>query len=502
MVKGYRDPYGFQNRKQHYRSGHRGPSVPGGLISVFSENPMRFIAITVAVLAVLTAALVVLFAPPAEAEAQEPVSSSTASPVADNASNADTGTDEPSISAGLAEDAGEGDGDIVAPPPEGDTSGETGGETVDGAGDGTDVSDTALLGSIGVVFDNVSTERDKNVLQQIEIVADMAKKAGRIGAVKYYNAKGDLNQQLQDMRSMINSSARAIILDVADRETYIMMTDMARDANIPVVAIEAPVTEGYAVNIRADTSRYGQKSAAFLKQKAGAGNVLEIYGQKTEGVELQRINMLQYVIASSSALKSVGNLALENKTAKIKAATDPLVQAGTTLDVVIAGQGMAKNALNVLLADKVIPKVFLGDATTGFIKLWHSLKTDGVKISVPAEKQTSKSSAKPSPETVTMKLTGAEAFCAEAVPYGEGGAALQFALSLKDGKVLKSTALINNTYIYTPSMLITDENLEAVYQQYKDATDETLISSLPTDAEMNALFEEAPQESAQPTTDQ
>ena len=190
-------------------------------------------------------------------------------------------------------------------------------------------SEDELKGSIGVVFDDVNSVKDTTILQKIERASAAAKKDGKIGAVKFYNAKGDLNQQLQDMRSMINSNAKAIIIDVADQETYITMTKMAKAANIPVVAINAPANEGYVVNIVEDTAAYGQRSADFLKQKFTAGNILEVYSPNLEDTEQQRVNLIKAAFSSNPNVKSMGALTVENKADKIKEAFEPAVKAGT-----------------------------------------------------------------------------------------------------------------------------------------------------------------------------
>ena len=143
---------------------------------------------------------------------------------------------------------------------------------------------------------------------------------------------------------------------------------------------------------------------------------------------------------------------------------------------------MAKNVLQELLTRSILPKVFCGDSTAGFIKMWHALKTEGVTLEKPAEadktkskKSSSKASAAPK-ETFVMKWTGVEAWCSESSPYGIGGTAIQFALRLSEGRALKPDALANNTYTYSAKFMITDENLEEYYQKFKDEADGYIIS--------------------------
>jgi len=480
MQKRYSNKYSFQNRKRHHKARHRSGGINLAfltkLLEAFSANKMKFIAILVAVIAVVTVALVLLLASPLAKSAEGELVSGATAPVdskAEGYNEIDTVKVDDEMLKGLI------------------------GEGLQDENTG-DVSDAELKGAIGVVFDNVNSVKDTTILQKIERASASAIADGKIGVVKFYNAKGDLNQQLQDMRSMINSNAKVIVIDVADQETYIMMTSMAKAANIPVVAINAPAKEGYVVNIVEEASAYGQKSADFMKQKLLAGNILEIYSPDMEDTEQQRINLVKSAFASNPEIKSIGTLTAENKTDKIKAALEPLLKEGTAIDTVLTSQGMAKNVLNELLINSILPKVFCGDSTAGFMKMWHALKTEGITLEKPVEeKKTSskKLSSKASPEpkeTFVMKLTGIEAWCLESSPYGIGGTAIQFALRLAEGRALKSTALVNNTYTYSARLMITDANLEEYYQKFKDEADGYIISDWIPDADIDAMFDAPP----------
>jgi ribose transport system substrate-binding protein len=497
MIKKFGNKYNYNSRKKHYKAKHGSSSGAGSagtlinsLMSMFLANKLKYVTMFVAVVAVLVAVLTPAFAKPLPASSSDPqVVADESTQTGDESGDTELATSGPVDS--FSEDydevntLGVDEETLKGLTGEGLTDEDTG-----------DVSDAELKGSIGVIFDNVNSTKDTIGLQKIEEAAKSAIDAGSIGVVKYYNSKGDLNQQLQDMRSMVNSNVKAIVIVVSDKETYLMMTQMAKDANIPVVAINAPVSQGYMVNIKEDTSGYGQLSADFIREKLLNGSYLEINAPSLEAEEQQRIKLIDSALKSNANLKSAAAaITVENKTAKIKTALETIFKDKTLVDAISVSQGMAKSILNAFLAQQIMPKVFIGDSTAGYIKLWYTLKTKGVTLE-KMDEDTSKSSKKSSKtsqapkETFVMKLTGSEAFCAESTPYGAGGAAFKFALRLGMGKKLKEGALANNTYTYSPKVLITDANLEEYYTMAKNQADSYILSDFAQDTDIDALFDQ------------
>ncbi len=471
--------YGGRNfylRKQHYRAKHAKSGMGGygslfftRFTELFKSDIMRSVTVCVGAAMIIMTVFVVLLSRPAFA-----IDIDTGTPAATDEYGA-LNTD-PEMLAGLR---GEG-------------------LTDDTDSDG-DMSYAELLGEIGVVFDDVSTKEDITILQTIEKASKAAIDGKKIGKVRFYNSKGDINQQIQDMRSMINSNVKSIIIYVSDKDTYLSMTALAKDADIPVIAINAPAKEGFEVNITGDNASWGQKSAEFLNQNIYFGNYLEIYENNPADIESKRINLLKKALNTKTAAKSLGSFQSANTSNAIKNLLNPVFEKDESVNAVVSGYGMAKNVLGALLSKEIIPKVFLGDATAGFIKLWHDLKTDGVKIErkpapEPSPANTKKTSPPPSPspspsiETVILKAGSNEVFCAEASPYGIGGTAFQFALRFNEGRRLLKTALKDKTYKYTSNLLITNINLEKYYEMVKDEPDDYLICDWITDEETEAMF--------------
>lgn len=492
MVKRYTNKYSFASRKQSYRSKQRQRGLNafsgqffGRLVEVFKADMQRAIAVLIAAAVVLAAVLIVCFSGPVAAVSHN-VPLPSESPSTDQTPGDDNVVIDPTAAIPEQSDAVSTEGidkDTLA-----GLTGEDGG-TDDTSGD---YSEAELKGAIGVVFDNVNTPEEITILQKIEEASASAIKDGKIGIVKFYNSKGDLNQQLQDMRSMVNINAKAVIMAVSDKNTFMMMANMAKSANIPVIAINAPVNEGYAVNITDDTSAWGDKTAEFLKQKLASGSYIQVSDAKANETEKKRLAKLAAALAANPAVKGAAPLTPSNKLAAIKTALAPALTGATPPAALIAGQGMGRNALNAYLSFGTVPKVFIGDATAGCIKLWYQLKTAGVEVEKPGPAPTTTAKPKASKSTapkekVTLKAAAGEAFCAESLPFGVGGTAFQFALRLSQGKKLKPEA--GTTYKYSSTYLITGDNIDQYYAKVKDSADDYVLCDWLGDADVDAMFQ-------------
>ncbi len=357
-------------------------------------------------------------------------------------------------------------------------------ETLAGlSGEGLDdtVDDVALDSKdqnvIGIIKGSITSEQDKFILQKIEDAALAAKEAGEIDGVKFYNSNGNQNQQIQDIRNLINAGAKAVIIDVSDATTFTMMTGMAKKANVPVVAINAPVQEGYDLNILLSNAEYGKKTGEFITSNMPAGTYIQHIDQQ-DAVEAIRWANIEKVIKLSKSGENSGQMP----------------------DVIITKDGEGLKELKSLVEGQSLPKIFVGDATVGFIKYAYALKNEGIEVkpkptTTPRPTKTPKSTPKPSvtpeatptPAPLIFRAATAQ-FIAEASPQGIGGLAFEFAKRLGQGKKPKPEFFTDKTYTYSTGLFIDANNLSALYNEYKDKPDTYRINVWPTGSEVDNMF--------------
>jgi simple sugar transport system substrate-binding protein len=93
-----------------------------------------------------------------------------------------------------------------------------------------------------------------------------------------YNANGDDAQQALDLESAINDGVDAIALDHGFTETIDPGVTAALDADIPVVAFDAEVTDERAVVVgQSDSALAGQVLGKLVDDTAGRADVLYVY---------------------------------------------------------------------------------------------------------------------------------------------------------------------------------------------------------------------------------
>lgn len=340
---------------------------------------------------------------------------------------------------------------------------------------------------IGVTVGSIDSSDQELVLNRLEQVSNAAEADKTIFKTYYNNANGDYNQQLQDVRSLIKNGADIIIVGFTNEESFEMITMMAENEGIPVVAFDAPVDSGYAINIVADQSAWGNVYGQFAASKLAAGNVVQILGKQDSAIDTERAAAIAAALAGNVNLTLSDAIYAEWNETKAKDAMAAFLDHGEAADAVITEEGMAEGILDAFVEKGVLPKVMCGDATAGFIKKWYALKNGGIDVTPPV-KDDKKNDETPTPTPAPIMFAaqpGEFVTCAQPAPSGIGAAAFDIALEMAKGRTLKAEG---QTFTYTVGTLITDANLAEYYEQIKDLDDSYIVSDLLTDDVLNALL--------------
>lgn len=338
---------------------------------------------------------------------------------------------------------------------------------------------------IGVTIGKLSSAEHEQILSCLEEAANAAEGQKLVYEVYYYNADGNYNQQVQDVRSLLKNGVDAIVTGFCDQTSFSMVTMMAKEEGVPVVAIGAPVKTGYAVSVAADESAWGQVYGAFMAQNLTEGNVAAIFSAKDDPADTARLNAALGELAKNQELAATGTVYAAGKKADAKTAMVALLAAGE-VDGVITEDGMAEGILDAYIEAGKLPKVMCADVTAGFIKKWYALKNGGLRIT---PKTDSKKKDEPAPTPVLLLAQPDElVVCAQPSNAGMGAAAFEFALRLAEGRTLKSEG---QTFEYKVNTLITEDNLGTFYEQVKDEDADFSIRDFIVTSEIEALFEAA-----------
>jgi len=348
---------------------------------------------------------------------------------------------------------------------------------------------------IGVTVGSITSSDQELILNRLEQVSGAAEADGTVYKTYFYNAGGNNNQQIQDIRSLIKNKADVIVVGFTDASSFRTVCMMARDAGIPVVAFDAPEEDGYAINVVADQKAWGGVYGSFVAENLAEGTVTQVLGKQDSPLDAERAAAVAEALAANTALADGGVLYAGWDKQKANEAMTEYLKHGMP-DAVITEEGMAEGVLDAFLEKGVLPKVMCGDATAGFIKKWYALKNGGIDISPKPDNKKAKNDAEPMPSPVMFAAQPGEFIvCAQPAPSGIGAAAFRIAAEMAEGRTLKAQG---QTFAYTVSTVITEANLAEYYEKVKDKDDGFIVSDVISDETLDALLD-VPQDGAAPS---
>lgn len=341
---------------------------------------------------------------------------------------------------------------------------------------------------IGVTVGGISSPEQESILNRLEQAANAAEQEQTIYKTYYCNANGSRNQQLQDVRSLIKNGADVIVVGFTDAESFNMITMMAKNEGIPVVAFDAPAGGGFAVNVVSDHGAWGSVYGAFVADNLDEGDVAQVYGKADDAADAQRATAIAGALSADPGLTPRDALYANWDGKKAGEMFAELVEKGVP-DAVITEEGMAEAILDVCVEKGKLPKVMCGDVTAGFIKKWYALKNGGIDVTPPAKDDGKKKKGdepEPTPTPVMFAAQPGEFIvCAQPAPSGVGAAAFGIAVEMAKGRTLKSEG---RTFEYTVATLITDGNLAQYYELVREQSDSYAVSDVVSDAVLDTLL--------------
>ena len=107
--------------------------------------------------------------------------------------------------------------------------------------------------------------------------------------VEYFDAKGDSNTQIDQMKAAIADGAKAIVLLAIDGDGIIPMVDRANEANIPVVTVNRDANGGERIRVYSDEYEAGRLQADYMVKHLPQGaKVVYLEGTANLGSSQQR----------------------------------------------------------------------------------------------------------------------------------------------------------------------------------------------------------------------
>lgn len=315
---------------------------------------------------------------------------------------------------------------------------------------------------VGISTGSSGTSWRNIMIDALTTVGEEYKASGRIKDYKLVNnvANGDATEQANILRDFISQGVNIILVNPNSPEALNGVIKEAQDAGILVLSFDATVTAPNVVNVTLDHYAWADRSAKWIMDELGTGNVINVYGLDGHPANNERLRAIDDELKAHSGVTMSDSVSGGWDQTKAKEVATQIIGSGKEIDGVLTQDGMGFGCLSAFLDAGKLPKVMFGDPGTAFFKEWKKLRDAGADFKA----------------------------CTMPNPPGIGGTGFRMALSLYEGKQFKDGVLKDNTYFYQVGMFVTDENFDEAWTLLKDQPDDFLLSEIMPEDKVAELF--------------
>lgn len=297
------------------------------------------------------------------------------------------------------------------------------------------------------------------MIDDAEKLLEYYKGQGVIDKMIVQNAGLDVNNQIAQIRNMINAKVDLLMIDPNSETALNPVIEEATKKGIPVICFDQPVTSTNAINVVIDQKKWGAALAEWLcKQLNGKGDIVIVSGLAGHPANVNRLRGMKEVLEKNTGVKVLAEVNGNWDQASAQQVMSNLLASYPKLDGVLTQDGMALGVTKAFLAANRKLPVITGETMMGFMRQWKELK----------EKQ-------------NFSTFG------QNNPPGISATALGMAVRILQGKKLKE--LPNKTFFYPVKDLITNDNFDQYFEKNKDKPDSYFLDEWLSEQELEALFE-------------
>lgn len=302
--------------------------------------------------------------------------------------------------------------------------------------------------------------------------ADILKSQGIIKKYDTFVANNDPALQSQQMEQLISSGVDAIFIDPVSATALTPEIEKAVAKKILVFGIDQHINNPDVISVTNDQYKWAQIQVEwFVKQIGGKGNILWFDALAGAPANDIRSKAFKDVLDKYPDIKVLKHVNADWDEGKAKQLMAQLISTYPNYDAILTQDGNSVGILSAIQeAGKPYPKAITSDEVVQYLKLWHDINT--------------KNPDKPLNAIIVEN------------PPGIGVDAMKVAVRLLQGKKFKDGVITSdpsdpgnkNALLITPTLVITNDNMEKYYEQYKDAPDNSYIDSILTDKQVDQFF--------------
>lgn len=328
--------------------------------------------------------------------------------------------------------------------------------------DGTKDQEPQKKFTIGFSNGYIGNNWRTQMIDAAEKLAEYYKGQGILDKLIVQNAGLDVNNQIAQIRNMINSNVDLLMIDPNSETALNPVIEEAHNKGIPVIAFDQPVTSEHAINVVIDQFKWGVVLAEWLCDELnGEGDIVIVSGVAGSPANVNRLRGMEAVLERNPGINVLAEVNGNWDQANAQQVMSNLLASYPKLDGVLTQDGMALGVTKAFLAaDRELPKI-TGETMMGFMRQWKELKDSKGFSSIGQNN-----------------------------PPAISATALGIAVRILQGKEFKDGVLDGNNFYYPVKDIITNENFDEYFEKHKDKPDAYFIDEHLTEEELDALFKE------------
>ena len=300
------------------------------------------------------------------------------------------------------------------------------------------------------------------MIESIQQEFEFYKEKGLVDKLIIQNAGPDVNTQIAQIRNLITSGIDLLLINPNSSTALNPVIEEAQEAGVLVVVYDMPVDNNKVINVYMNQEWWMTPLTEwFCKQINYKGNIVYISGIADQPGNIMRDEAADKVLAQYPDIKLLAKANGNWDQAAAQQVMSDLLASFPQIDGVLTQDGMTLGIIRAFeAAGRKLP-VVTGETQIAFIKKWKEMKD------------------KEGFDTVGIVN-----------PPGYVNNALGIGLRLLQGKKLKAEILVDGHVIYTkPNLTVDNNNIDQIYEQYKDWADSYYVNSWYSQEELDALFE-------------
>jgi len=291
---------------------------------------------------------------------------------------------------------------------------------------------------------------------------DFYKDQGLVDKLIIQNAGPDVNTQIAQIRNLIVSGVDLLLINPNSSTALNPVIEEAQEAGVLVIVFDQPINNPNVLNVFMNQEWWMTPLTEwFCKQLNYKGDIVYISGIADQTGNILRDKAAEKVLAKYPDIKVLAKANGNWDQAAAQQVMTDILASFPKIDGVLTQDGMSLGIIRAFQAAGRPLPVITGETQVAFIKEWKKLK-DSQGFS-------------------TFGVTNSPGAICTSLGIG---------IRLLQGKKLKPEVLIDNHIIYIrPVLLVDNNNIDKVYEEYKDWADSYYVNKWYTQEEIDELFQ-------------